>query len=199
MLLAADSIALFRLSGWPSEAYDSLYYVGSFNGDVSEFFELFKSLVGADRAVHLKPPEYDKILDKTRWKDSLLFLSGGDCDVGMMALANAGIGNVDHLDAVAGLSAGAMVLMPRYMAPDGTLKRGLGRIRANFLVCVHDEASDWAEARRHRHTCPILCIPSHSACMVEDDGHVLISKLNSCIFMTATETRELAVDIRFIL
>ncbi len=171
--LFADSIALLKLPAWwaPAPQHRPIVYVGAFNGDVPEFFELF-----ASQALE-RPPEHFVAERSTRAAASavfedptaLVFLSGGECEAGMDALEHCGVDEVRGR--CAGLSAGAMVLAPQWEDESGELRRGLGGFGCRVLVAVHDEAAGWAAARgqAHRHGLPVLCIPTGGAVAVRGD------------------------------
>lgn len=191
----ADSIALYNSSGW-WQPFANIYYVGAFNGDQEEFFDLFlgQSFRAEDAVRHLLlgPSTSQELRDPK----SMLFLSGGSCERGMQALANVGVTDLNHIGGVAGLSAGAMVIMRHFIGADGHIHQGLGKYDG-FLISVHDEENDWHDAREHADW-GVLCIPSHGACIYSPSDHTVTAKLVEGLFIRAGEPDiPLPIDIPF--
>lgn len=182
VVLFADSIALHRLSRW-FDPFRKLVYVGAFNGDKDEFFDLFCSqphLEQKPSRLIARNSSRSQAAALLNSPDALVFLAGGSCEDGyenkakkgkrissffyrIFALERLGVEELNECGGVAGLSAGAMVLAANFVGTDdGELHRGFGRIKSKILICVHEEATNWADARAQaaRFATPVLCIPT---------------------------------------
>jgi len=82
--LFADSVALLRLERW-FEPFRQLVYVGAFNGDRDEFFDLFCSqphLAQKPSRLDVRSCSRDQAVALLNSPGALVFLAGGSCEDG---------------------------------------------------------------------------------------------------------------------
>ncbi len=114
----------------------------------------------------------------------------------MFALERCGIEELNVCGKALGLSAGAMVLAPNYVSSDGEfLERGFGRIRINILIHVHEEGTQWEEAKKQsqKFQIPVLCIPTGGAATV--CGRSIQPHLKDALLIDGKDEKILKMDV----